>query len=142
VTIDRVLGGLLILLAAGVAWHAQTLVVPFAADPVGPRVFPTIVAAVLGLSGLALVIRPGPVVAEFGAWPRAVAIALASLVYPLLLQPLGFVPATALLCFVSALAFKGKPVGAAVAAIITAIAFFILLDRLLDLPLPRGPLGM
>ena len=30
-TIDRVLGGLLILLAAGAAWHAQTLVVPFAA---------------------------------------------------------------------------------------------------------------
>jgi putative tricarboxylic transport membrane protein len=142
VTIDRVLGGLLILLAAGAAWHAQTLVVPFAADPVGPRAFPTIVAAVLGLSGLALMIRPGPVTTEFGAWPRAVAIALASLVYPLLLQPLGFVPATALLCFVCALAFRARPVGAAVSAVITAVAFFVLLDRLLDLPLPRGPLGM
>ena len=141
-TIDRVLGGLLILLAAGAAWHAQTLVVPFAADPVGPRAFPTIVAAVLGLSGLALMIRPGLVATEFGAWPRAVAIALASLVYPLLLQPLGFVPATTLLCFVCALAFRATPVGAAVAAVITAVAFFVLLDRLLDLPLPRGPLGM
>jgi len=142
VTIDRVLGGLLILVAAAAAWHAQTLVVPFAADPVGPRVFPTIVAAVLALSGIALMVRPGHVVIEFGAWSRAVAIVAASLLYPLLLQPLGFVPATALLCFVSALAFRGRPLGAAVAALLTSVAFFVLLDRLLDLPLPRGPLGV
>jgi putative tricarboxylic transport membrane protein len=105
-------------------------------------VFPTIVAAVLALSGLVLLIRPGHVVVEFGAWPRAIAIVLASLAYPLLLQPLGFVPATALLCFVCALAFRGRPIHAAVAAVVTAVAFFVLLDRLLDLPLPRGPLGM
>ena len=141
-TIDRVLGGVLVLLAAAAAWHAQTLVVPFAADPVGPRVFPTIVAAVLALSGLALMVRPGRVVMEFGAWPRAIAILAASLLYPLLLLPLGFVPATALLCFVSALAFRARPIGAAVAATITAVVFFVLLDRLLDLPLPRGPLGL
>lgn len=140
--IDRVLGCLLILVAATAAWHAQTLVVPFAADPVGPRVFPTIVAAVLALSGLAMLLRPGHLVMEFGAWPRAAAIVVASLLYPLLLQPLGFTPATALLCFVSALAFHGRLLGAAVAAVVTAVAFFVLLDRLLDLPLPRGPLGM
>jgi putative tricarboxylic transport membrane protein len=142
VTIDRVLGGVLVLLAAAAAWHAQTLVVPFAADPVGPKVFPTIVAAVLALSGLALLVRPGRVVMEFGMWPRAMAILAASFMYPLLLQPLGFVPATTILCFVSALAFRGRPVGAAVAAVLTAVAFFVLLDRLLDLPLPRGPLGI
>jgi putative tricarboxylic transport membrane protein len=142
VTIDRVLGGLFIALAAAAAWHAQTLVVPFAADPVGPRVFPTIVAAVLGLCGAALMLRPREVSPEFGAWPRAAAIVIASFVYPLLLQPIGFVPATALLCFVVALAFRARPVGAAVAAIVTGVAFFVLLDQLLDLPLPRGPLGV
>jgi putative tricarboxylic transport membrane protein len=142
VTIDRVLGGVLVLLAAAAAWHAQALVVPFAADPVGPKVFPTIVAAVLALSGLALLVRPGRVVMEFGMWPRAMAILASSSMYPLLLQPLGFVPATTILCFVSALAFRGRPVGAAVAAVLTAVAFFVLLDRLLDLPLPRGPLGI
>ena len=141
-TIDRVLGGVLVLLAAAAAWHAQTLVVPFAADPVGPKVFPTIVAAVLALSGLTLLVRPGRVVMEFGMWSRAMAILAASFTYPLLLQPMGFVPATTILCFVSALAFRGRPIGAAVAGVFTAVAFFILLDRLLDLPLPRGPLGI
>ena len=141
-TIDRVLGGVLVLLAAAAAWHAQTLVVPFAADPVGPKVFPTIVAAVLALSGLALLVRPSRVVMEFGMWPRAMAILAASFMYPLLLQPLGFVPATTILCFVSALAFRGRLIGAAVAGVLTAVAFFVLLDRLLDLPLPRGPLGI
>jgi putative tricarboxylic transport membrane protein len=142
VTIDRVLGGLLILVAAAATWHAQTLVVPFAADPIGPRAFPTIVAAVLALSGVVLLLRPGKVEMEFGSWPRAAAILMACFVYPLLLQPLGFVPATALLCFVAALAFRARPVGAGVSAILTAITFFVLLDQLLDLPLPRGPLGV
>jgi putative tricarboxylic transport membrane protein len=36
VSADRVLGALLIVLAALVFWSAQSLVIPFAADPLGP----------------------------------------------------------------------------------------------------------
>jgi putative tricarboxylic transport membrane protein len=132
----------LVLLGAAAIWHAQTLVVPFAADPVGPRVFPTIVAAVLAICGFILLLRPGEVDVEFGAWPRAFAIVAASLVYPLLLLPLGFILATALLCFVSSLAFHGRLMASAISAVVTSVLFFVLLDRLLDLPLPRGPLGI
>lgn len=96
-TIDRILGVLFVLIAAGAAWHAQTLFVPFAADPVGPSAFPTIVAGILAIAGISLLLRPGEVVLEFGRWPRVIVLIVASLVYPLLLLPLGFVPATALL---------------------------------------------
>lgn len=141
-TTDRILGMLLILAAAGAAWHAQTLDVPFAADPVGPKAFPTIVAAVLGLAGLVIAARPGPVAIELGRWSRVLTLIVASLVYPFLLVPLGFVPATALLCFAAALTFDARPLPAAVSALATAGVFFVLLDHLLDLPLPRGPLGI
>ena len=140
--IDRLVGLICALLGAGAIWHAQTLHVAFAADPVGPRVFPTIIGGVLVLTGLILLLRPGAVTLEFGAWPRAALVLAASLIYPLLLLPIGFIAATSLLCFVAALAFHARPLPAAASAIATAIVFFVLLDKLLDLPLPRGPLGI
>ena len=64
-TADRLLGLALILLAAGAAWQMLWLDVPFAADPVGPRAFPVVVAAALAACGLALLVQPG------APWPRA-----------------------------------------------------------------------
>lgn len=140
--VDRLVGLISILLGAGAIWHAQTLHVPFAADPVGPRVFPTVIGAVLILAGGILAARPGKVELEFGTWQRALAVLVASLIYPLLLLPLGFILATALLCLAGSLAFHARPLPAAVSAVATAVVFFVLLDKLLDLPLPRGPLGI
>jgi putative tricarboxylic transport membrane protein len=140
--IDRLVGLICVLIGAGAIWHAQTLHVPFAADPVGPRLFPTIIGGVLILGGFILMLRPGPVAMEFGTWPRALAVLVAGLIYPLLLLPIGFIAATALLCFVAALAFHARLGPAAVSAAATAIVFFLLLDKVLDLPLPRGPLGI
>lgn len=140
--VDRVLGCFFMVLATGAIWHAQTLVVPFMTDPIGPRVFPTIVAIVLGICGVVLLVRPHKTSLEFRRIGRVAVLAFASLVYPLVLQPLGFVPATAVLCLVGALAFEARPLGAAAAAVVTAFAFWLLLDRLLDLPLPQGPLGL
>jgi putative tricarboxylic transport membrane protein len=140
--IDRIVGGIFILIAAAALGHAYTLAVPFAADPVGPRVFPMIVATTLGLSGIAICVRPGQITLEFGDWRRVIAILAAAIIYPFLLVPLGFITATALLCFVSALAFRARALPAAISASVTAVFFFVMLDMLLDLPLPRGPLGI
>ena len=140
--VDRLVGFICVLLGAGAVWHAQTLHVPFAADPVGPRVFPTLIGAVLILAGGILAAQPGVVRLEFAAWPRALLVLVASLIYPLLLLPRGFITATALLCFAGALAFHARPLPAAASAVATAVIFFVLLDKLLDLPLPRGPLGI
>ena len=72
--IDRLIGLICALLGAGAIWHAQTLHVPFAADPVGPRVFPTITGGVLILGGFILMLRPGAErVARLGAVERGLA---------------------------------------------------------------------
>lgn len=141
-TADRLLGLALILLAAGAAWQMLWLDVPLAADPVGPRAFPVVVAAALAACGLALLVQPG------APWPRAErripgpVLVAAMAAYAPLLPTLGFVPATFLLAAVTALAFGARPVQAAAVAAATAPALWLLLDRLLDLPLPRGFLGV
>ena len=141
-TAGRLLGLALLLLAGGAAWHMLSLDVPFAADPVGPRAFPVVVAVALGACGLALLAQPG------GPWPRAerrapgpmVAAAMAA--YAMLLAPVGFVPATFLLAAAVSLAFGARPAQAAATGAATAPALWLLMDRLLDLPLPRGILGI
>jgi putative tricarboxylic transport membrane protein len=140
--VDRILGGIFVLAAAIGIWHIETLDVPFAADPVGPRVFPVIICGLLGLCGAVLVVRPRPNEPWTGDRLPPLMIVAASLIYPLLLLPLGFIVATALLCFVGSLAFKARLLPAAVSAVATSVSFYLLLDRLLDLPLPRGPLGI
>ena len=55
---------------------------------------------------------------------------VASLIYPLLLLPLGFILATALLCFAGALAFHARLLPAVISAVATAVVFFVLLGLL------------
>lgn len=138
---DRALALVLLAIALGAIWHAQSLEVPFAGDPVGPRAFPTVIGAVLGVAALAIAIRPsaGWAMAR-QAWPGVVCV-LAMLAYGFALAPLGFIIATALLCIVIARAFGGRWTQAVLVAVLTGPGLFLLLDIVLDLPLPRGPLG-
>jgi putative tricarboxylic transport membrane protein len=140
-TAGRLLGGLLIALAALAIWSAQSLEVPFAADPLGPRAFPSTVALLMGMCGALLLIPRGPAF----AWPeRAAAPPLLVLVmagYALLLVPLGFLAATALLAAGVALLFGARPLAAIGTGLITSALLWALFDRVLDLPLPKGVLG-
>lgn len=138
---DRLTGTVFLMLGVGAIWHAVNLRVAFAADPVGPKAFPAIVGAVLAVAGAALLVRPGKVAWESGAWLKVAAVATASIVYPLLLIPLGFIAATSLLNLVLARALGGRWVKSIIGSVILAAAIFALIDLLLGLPLPRGPLG-
>ena len=55
---DRIFGVLGILLAAFLIWGALRIELSFISDPVGPRSFPIVIGAVLGLSSLAILLRP------------------------------------------------------------------------------------
>ena len=50
---DRLLGVAALLLAAFLTWFGHDLQAPFAYEPVGPRAFPLLLAAVIGLCGCA-----------------------------------------------------------------------------------------
>lgn len=138
---DRLLGAALVALAAGVVWHAAALEVAFAADPVGPKAFPIAVALAMGACGLALLVRPLVVWEKAERILPGIAATVAMAAYALLVAPLGFILATFGLCLVIALAFDAKPVQAVLTSAVTSPLLWLLLDRLLDLPLPKGPLG-
>ena len=129
-------------LGAGIAWQSQMLEVAFAADPIGPRAFPTLVAAVIAGCGAFVALRPNALWEAAEQVVPGLAVTVAMGAYAVLLVPLGFVPATFLLCVVIALAFAARPIQAVVSGAVTSVALWLLLDRLLDLPLPRGPLGI
>lgn len=137
---DRLLAAGLLGAAALVVWMALALDVPFAADPVGPRAFPIAVALVLAAAAGLIAWRPA------ARWERAervlpgIAVTAAMVAYALVMPMIGFLAATVLLCAVIARAFDARPLAALVVGVVTAPLLWLLLDRLLDLPLPRGTL--
>ena len=135
---DRLLGAGFIGIALAAGLSAWNLVVPFAADPLGPTPFPITIALVMGLCGALLVIRP---VHGFERPERLLAppmLVAAMVLYALSLVPLGFMPATALMASAVAMLFNARPVQAAAVGIGTALVLWALFDKLLDLPLPKG----
>lgn len=139
---DRISGLLVLLIGIGAVWHGYGLEVAFASDPIGPKAFPVIVGLILVLCGASIALRPAAMTWEAGDYGKIALVAAASLAYPFILLPLGFVPATSLLGFLCALAFKGRPVPAAIGSVAMAAAIFALIDLGLGLGLPRGPLGV
>jgi len=95
---DRIFGLVMIVVALGYILSATTIRSSFMSDPVGPRIFPYIIAAATLLCAVVMVLRPDPDV----EWPRGRALAnlglsLAVLVaYTFTIKPLGFVIPTAI----------------------------------------------
>jgi putative tricarboxylic transport membrane protein len=141
-TFDRISGIILLLIGIGAAWHGYGLQVAFAADPVGPKAFPIITGLILAICGASIALRPSTTTWETGDYGRVILVAAVSLVYPLILVPLGFVPATSILGFLVAKALKGNMLQSAAGAIGMAVTIFLLIDVGLGLGLPRGPLGI
>lgn len=95
---DRIFG--LVVVMGALAFFAGALQIQtsFLSDPVGPRVFPLLIAASALLCGLVLIAKPDaePEWPALAAWGN-MAIALVVLVsYALLIGPMGFLASTAL----------------------------------------------
>jgi len=139
---DRVFGAVCVAAAAGMAWAAQEYVAPISYEPVGPRAFPMLLAALMAIGGLWLLIRPSPNAAGFGAAQlKVIGLSSAAIfAYAALFNTLGFVVATALMAVPVGLAFGGTLKNSVLVGIGLGIGLFLLFDRLLDVVLPTGVL--
>lgn len=135
------------------------------ASDIGPKIYPLVVCALLAASTLALVGQgarrsrrargePGPPAAPAAArepshWWRLAGMIAATAVYLNVLEPLGFLIATALYLAAALYAADGlgryrgarlvlAPLGFGVA---TSIGIYVLFDALLGVPLPTGLFG-
>lgn len=143
---DRLFG--LIVLIGSVAYFMAAANIPtgFLVDPVGPKVFPRIVAGVAALCALLIILNPD----EEPTWPRGgvwlnLAIALAVLVaYAYTLKPLGFLIPTAVAAGVLSYQIQARLVAAIVTGLALSGGLFIIFKFALGLslfPVPRSWMG-
>ena len=138
---DRIVGLALVLLAGWYAWTAGDYATDFA-DPVGPTVFPRLLALVIGLLGVWIVFRPDPEPDWSGG--RTLAIQFTAVVlmlgYALLLVPVGFLIATTVLAAALAAMLGARPLPALASGALVSAGCYLLFTQGLELALPNGTL--
>lgn len=141
---DRLLGGIFLVLALAFIAGATQIESALIFDALGPKTFPIIIGVLLAIASLYPLLRPDPE----PDWPsagRALGIGgalLVMLVYALLLEPLGFVVATALAAGALSWSLGARPALAALTGIGVSIGIYALFHLILGLSLARGPLGI
>ena len=140
---DRIFGVFGLLRAIGFAFAALAIEESFLSDAVGPKAFPIIIAAVLGLSSIVIALRPDAA-PEWPTLARLAEIAAAvvmMILYAELLPEVGFVIAT----FFAA-AYLTWRLGSGLLASLatglgTSLGIYVIFHLVLGLSLARGPLG-
>ncbi len=140
---DRILGAVCVVVAACMAWAAQDYVPAFSYEPVGPRAFPRLLAALMAIGGAWLVLKPSLVGNPLRGTPvKLIGLSAATVfVYALLFQVLGFPLATAVMAVPVGIAFGGNWKQSLVGGIGLGLGFYLLFDKLLDVVLPTGILS-
>jgi putative tricarboxylic transport membrane protein len=140
---DRVLGAACAVASVAMAAAARDYAAAFSYEPLGPRAFPLLLAAGLGLAGLWLLWRPTLGAETFKGipWMPTLGCAGAILAYAMLFQTLGFALATALMTVPVGMFFGGSWRQTLVGGVALGLVLFILFDKVLDVVLPVGPLA-
>lgn len=140
---DRIFGLIGVLLAIGFALSALAIEESFLSDAVGPKAFPLIIAAILGLSSAVIALRPDPE----PHWPglarltEIAAAVLMMIVYAEALPEAGFVLCTAVAAAYLAWRLGGRPIEAVLTGVGTSVGIYVIFHLVLGLSLARGPWG-
>ena len=140
---DRIFGAVGLLLALGYAWAALVIEESFLSDAVGPKAFPLIIASVLGLSSLAVFLKPD-VAPEWPSLPRLLEVAmavLAMILYAILLPEAGFIIATAIAAAYLTWRLGSSPIGSLITGCLTSLGIYAVFHLVLGLSLAKGPFG-
>ncbi|MCF8485283.1 MAG: tripartite tricarboxylate transporter TctB family protein [Rhodobacteraceae bacterium] len=138
---DRIFGLFMMVLALGYILSAMGIQTSFMSDPVGPRVFPYLVAGVVMLCSLSLILRPDP----NADWPRGVMLAKMAfsvvllVAYALMIRPLGFILPTVIVAGLLSYQINPRPVPAALSGLGLGIGLYVLFKVILGLGLKGLP---
>lgn len=140
---DRLLGGLVLVLALAFVVGATQIKAALVFDPLGPETFPIIIGVTLAIAALYPIVRPDPE----PEWPRGrqlleIALALVIMIaYAQTLKYLGFVLATFLASGLLSWRLGAKPLVALAAGAGIAVGIYVVFHLILGLSLARGPWG-
>jgi putative tricarboxylic transport membrane protein len=148
---DRILGVICLVVASAMAWAAQGYAAEISYEPVGPRAFPLLLAAILAVVGAWLLVKRAsagtvsstPVLVATSPldWKAVAMCAVSVMVYGALFQTLGFWLATALMAVPVGMAFGGTLKKSLIGGLVMGLGFYVLFDKLLDVILPTGVLS-
>lgn len=122
------------------AWGGSRIEYAFSSDPLGPRAFPLLLALALAVFSVWLFLRPG----EHEAWPsgavlwKALGIPVTVAIASLLMSPIGFFAAMALMVAVIAWIFGASPRQSLLNGIIQGGLWQLVFVHLLEVYLPTG----
>ncbi|MFV0493310.1 MAG: tripartite tricarboxylate transporter TctB family protein [Pseudorhodobacter sp.] len=141
---DRIFGLVMIVVALGYIFSATQIQTSFMSDPVGPRVFPLMVAGVVILCSLTMILKPDPDVEwPVGAMLLNLGIALAVLLgYAMTIRPLGFILPTLVASAVLSYQINPRPGPALITGAGLAFGLFLLFRFVLGLGLQGLPRGL
>ena len=138
---DRIVGLVAVVGAVGFGSTAASLPLPFFAAPLGPRAFPLTIAAIIGICGLVMLLKPDP----DPEWPSAggwASLAIATVVliaYAYTLKPLGFLIPTAIAAGILSWQIQPRIGFAIMAGIGLSIGLFVVFRFVLGLGLIPFP---
>lgn len=140
---DRIFGIFGLLFAGLVVWATGRIEESFIQDPLGPKAFPLVIAALVALSSVVMLVKPD----RNPAWPNLkkwleMAITVGVMVaYAFVLPELGFVLSSALLAGFMVQRLGGTPLQSVVGGIVMSVGIFLVFTYALGLSLARGPWG-
>jgi putative tricarboxylic transport membrane protein len=136
-----VLGVICVLVAIWYTIEARTFDgTAFSTGPVGPKTLPTAIGVLFGILSLYLIVKPdrSPNWPSTSAWWQIGLVVLSSYVYGRVMEPIGFIAASAAMIVVVGLLFRA-PIRALVpAALIFPVATAYVFNNWLELGLPPG----
>jgi putative tricarboxylic transport membrane protein len=149
-TADTVAGLIGILIGVYTVWEGSTMP-PDVVMKIGPSFFPNILAGFLILSSLALIVTAlrsrskgsvAPLRISDSGVQRGLITLAATMVYCILLKPLGFIPTSlAFMVFMMVTLGRRKPMTLVVVPWVVTLSIWVVFEKILHLDLPPGVLA-
>lgn len=140
---DRIFGAVGLLLAIFYGWATLQIQESFLSDAVGPKTFPLGIAVILGLSSLAILLRPDsePQWPALGRLAEIGAAVVVMVLYAEFLDVVGFVIATALATAYLTWRLGSTAIQSVLIGAGASLGIYVIFHLALGLSLARGPLG-
>ena len=143
--LQRIFAAALLLVCAGLAAMAWPYQAAFSYEPVGPRAFPLLMLALMGVGLIYMIFRPSPVVhsEEDPKLDRQTLTKIGLCVVLLLVfagtfEPLGFILSSLLIGIPMARLYGGRWLPSIVIICLMSVGLYLLFDKAMDVPLPLG----
>lgn len=139
---NRIAAVVMLLFSLVYGYAGSTIEYSFASDPLGPRVFPVLLAATLGLLSLIYLVTPG----QSETWPhgtvlmRCIALPALVLIAALLFEPIGFAASMFVMTAGVGRIFGASWKASLIGGLIQAALWYLVFGYLLEVYLPVGEL--